>query len=309
VYGIEIPRDYQHALELDARNGNNLWQECMVLELAQLKEYHAFKDIGHGVPPPEGYKKIRVHLVYTCKHDGCQKARLVADGHLTDVPIDSVYSGVVSLRGLRMMIFLTELNQLELWVTDIGNAYLEAYTLEKVCIKAGKEFGNLEGHTLVIAKALCGLRSSGLGWHEKFADCLCNEGFQSSKGELDIWMREADGLYEYVAVYVDDLAFAKKDPKKFVNTLTDHYQFKLKGTGPLEFHLGCDFYHVEWGVLCMLPKKYITRMHDNYVRLIGMKAKLNVFSPLDKGDHPELNTSEPLNMKDIQKYQSLIGSM
>jgi hypothetical protein len=28
-------------------------------------------------------------------------------------------------------------------------------------------------------------------------------------------MREADGLYEYVAVYVDDLAFAIKDPKKF----------------------------------------------------------------------------------------------
>jgi hypothetical protein len=60
------------------------------------------------------------------------------------------------------MIFLAELNQLELWATDIGNAYLEAYTLEKVCIKAGKEFGDLEGHTLAIAKALYGLRSSGL---------------------------------------------------------------------------------------------------------------------------------------------------
>jgi hypothetical protein len=58
----------------------------------------------------------------------------------------------------------------------------------------------------------------------------------------DIWMREADGLYEYVAVYVDDLAFAMKDPEKFVSTLTTRYQFKLKGTGPLEFHLGCDFY-------------------------------------------------------------------
>jgi hypothetical protein len=198
MYGIEIPRDYQHALELDARNGNTLWQECKALELAQLKEYRAFKDIGHGIPPPEGYKKIRVHLVYACKHDVRRKACLVADRHLMDVPVDSVYSGVVSLQGLRMMIFLAELNQLELWATDIGNAYLEAYTLEKVCVKAGKEFGKLEGHTLVIAKALYGLRSSGLRWHEKFADCLRNEGFQPSKGEPDIWMREADGLYEYV---------------------------------------------------------------------------------------------------------------
>jgi hypothetical protein len=39
-----------------------------------------------------------------------------------------------------------------------------------------------------------------------------------------------------------------------------------------------------------------------------MKAKLNAFPPLDKGYHPELNTSKLLNMEDIQKYQSLIGS-
>lgn len=48
------------------------------------------------------------------KHDGRHKARLVADGHLTDMPLDSVYSGVVSLRGLRIVAFLTELNDLEL---------------------------------------------------------------------------------------------------------------------------------------------------------------------------------------------------
>jgi hypothetical protein len=36
---------------------------------------------------------------------------------------------------------------------------------------------------------------------------------------------------------------------------------------------------------------------------------MNVFSPLEKGDHPELDTSELLNDDDVQKYQSLIGSM
>jgi len=71
---------------------------------------------------PKGFKKIRVHLIFAIKHDGRHKARLVADGHLTDVPLNSVYSGVVSLRGLRMCIFLTELNGMEAYVTDIGNA-------------------------------------------------------------------------------------------------------------------------------------------------------------------------------------------
>ena len=31
---------------------------------------------------------------------------MVAAGHLTDVPIESMYSGVISLRGIRLMIFL-----------------------------------------------------------------------------------------------------------------------------------------------------------------------------------------------------------
>jgi hypothetical protein len=35
---------------------------------------------------------------------------MVADGHLTDIPLESVYSGVVSLRGLRIITFLSELN-------------------------------------------------------------------------------------------------------------------------------------------------------------------------------------------------------
>lgn len=110
--------------------------------------------MGKNASIPKGFKRIKVHFVYAVKHDGRYKARLVAGGHLTDTPIDSVYSSVVSLRGLRLVIFLGELNDLKVWATDIGNAYLESETKEKVCIVAGPEFGEVEGHTLVIVKAI-----------------------------------------------------------------------------------------------------------------------------------------------------------
>ena len=129
--------------------------------MAQLAEYKMFRSIRKGVAVPVGYKNIRVHLVFAVKHDGRHKSRLVADGQLTDVPLESVYSGVVYLRGIHLLIFLAELNGMEIWASDIGNAYLEAYTTERVCIMAGPKFGNLEGHRLVIIKALYGLRSSG----------------------------------------------------------------------------------------------------------------------------------------------------
>ena len=52
---------------------------------------------------------------------------------------------------------LSELNGLELWTTDVSNAYLEAYMSKKLYIITGPEFGKLEGHILVIFKVLYSL--------------------------------------------------------------------------------------------------------------------------------------------------------
>jgi len=57
---------------------------------------------------------------------------------------------------------------------------------------------------MIIYKALYGLRSSGARWHDRFSDCLRSEGFIPCKAEPDIWMRAMYGVYEYVAVYMDD---------------------------------------------------------------------------------------------------------
>ena len=113
-YGIEVPRDYADAVRLDKENGNTLWQDATQLEMNLMQSYKVFKDTGEQAPIPKGYKNIRVHLIYDVKHDGRRRARLVADGHLTDVPVDSNYSSVVSLRGFRLIAFLAELNGLKL---------------------------------------------------------------------------------------------------------------------------------------------------------------------------------------------------
>jgi hypothetical protein len=143
-----------------------------------------------------------------------------------------------------MVTFLSELNGMELamgYQSNIGNAYLEAYTAEKLFIVAGPEFGELEGHMLIISKALYGLRTSGLHWHEQFSQCLREMGFEPCKAEPDIWMRRVDNLHEYIAVYLDDLCISSKDPKAITDMLTEQYGFKLKGTGLIDYHLGMTF--------------------------------------------------------------------
>lgn len=316
MYGIQVPRNHNEALRLDKENGNTKWQDAERVELDSIFSYEAFKDTGHksSTKPPDGYKKITVHMVYAIKHDGRHKARLVAGGHLTEAPTDSVYSSVVSLRGVRMVMFIAELNGLEIWSTDVGNAYLESLTQEKVYIIAGSEFAplKLEGHVLVIHKALYGLKSSGLRWWERLSDVLRDEkdglDFFPSRTETDIWMRKMKNHYEYICVYVDDLIICSRHPKRIIDKLEKDHCFKLKGTGPIEFHLGCDYFRDQEGTLCYGPKKYIGKLIDEYEREFGDKPK-RYSSPLERGDHPELDTSKLLDMRGIKQYQSLIGSL
>ena len=79
----------------------------------------------------------------------------MADGHLTPEPIENIYSGEVSLRNIRLVIFLGKLINLDIWGAEIGNAYLETFTDEKLYIVAGPEFQELEGYILIFLKALC----------------------------------------------------------------------------------------------------------------------------------------------------------
>src|SRR5687767_4709577 len=100
----------------------------------------------------------------------------------------------------------------------------------------------MEGHLLLIHKALYGLRSSGAYWHNCLCDVLRKKGFSPCCAEPDIWMQRNGEQYEYIAVYVDDLAFALENPQSFIDILKSKYNFKIKEAGKLKFHLGAYFF-------------------------------------------------------------------
>ena len=131
----------KEAYELDRQNVNTFWADAIQCELNQLFEYDTFHDKGQLHKTPNGYQLIRCHFGFDVKQSGKHKACFVAGGHMTNPAKDSIYSGVVGLRSLHIISFLAELNGLELMAADVGNAYLEACTKEKVCFIAGQEFG------------------------------------------------------------------------------------------------------------------------------------------------------------------------
>ena len=308
-HGFQVPKDFNDAISLDKENSNTHWQDEMDLELTQIHEYKVFKDTGKAqfhdgkAVTPDGFQKIRVHFVYAVKHAGKFKARPVADGHLTKEP-------VVSLRSLRIVVFLSQLNDLEIWGADVGNAYLEAYTDPNLCIIVGPEFKALQVHLLIMIKTLHGTRSGGARWHDRLSDILQELKFKPSKADPDVWMRPEPGgtCYEYIAVYVDDLAIAAKDPQPFCNELKKKYNLKLKGVGPLEYHLGCTYKKDPNGTLAADPRRYVNKILESYERMFKEKPRKSR-PPLEGGDHPELHTPELCDEHQTNQFQTLAGQL
>jgi hypothetical protein len=105
-------------------------------------------------------------------------------------------------------------------------------------------------------------------------------GFTPSMAEEDIWMKDMGDHYEYITVYVDNLLIASKNPKSTIVALESNpINFKLKGSGPLSFHLGCDYFREEDGTMCYGPKKYITRMVDAYMCMFSSQPSTKHHSP------------------------------
>ena len=62
------------------------------------------------------------------------------------------------------------------------------------------------------------------------------------------------------------------------------------------------------GVLCCAPRAYIDKILENFKRLFCDYPK-KYSSPLEGGDHPELDASPLLEGDQIKIYQSLIGTL
>ena len=132
----------------------------------------------------------------------------MAQGDMTPEPKESVYSSVAMLCSQCLAVFLTEINGLSLMEGDNG---LKSCTQEKVYFIEGPEFGPTASHTYIVDKALYGVRSSRLHFHECLSSILWEYGFHSSKVDPDLWMRDVQDVCIYIIIYITDIIVVMKD--------------------------------------------------------------------------------------------------
>ena len=66
-FGVEIPRNVAHSLELDRKNGNNFWRDAISAEIGTLTDMKVFKILDHGVKAPSEYKMIPMWTIFDVK--------------------------------------------------------------------------------------------------------------------------------------------------------------------------------------------------------------------------------------------------
>jgi Reverse transcriptase (RNA-dependent DNA polymerase) len=189
-FGIRIPTSVTEALKLDDENNNTYWYDAIMKEMKNVRI--AFELVPDGKKPPPGYQFVGLMMIFDIKMDFTRKARLVARGDLTDTPPTLIYSSVVSRESVRIAFLIAALYDLDVMMFDVGNAYLNAATTEKLYTIAGAEFGpDEERKVMIIRRALYGLKSSGAAYRAHFAATLTELNFVSCRADPDVWMRPA----------------------------------------------------------------------------------------------------------------------
>ena len=135
-------------MEFDRKNENTLWQDIIKKEMKNVQGAFNFKDNDSEIPI--GSKGNRSSHSLRGQFDLTCKERYVGGVHLTEVPAAMTYSSVISRDLVRIMFPTAALNDLEVQMCDIGNAFLNAETRERLWFRAGPEWGGVKKDALLL---------------------------------------------------------------------------------------------------------------------------------------------------------------
>ena len=135
--------------------------------------------------------------------------------------------------------------------------------------------------------------------------------FTPSKADPCIWLQKSPNLkcFEYIAVYVDDLHIAAESPRTIIDISKTKYHLKVKEGGKLSYHLDADYFEDLDGTYISQPRKYIDKLAETHERLSNEEPPKGHKAPLDKNDHPDLDTTEILEGDMAAKYLTMVGQL
>jgi hypothetical protein len=158
-YGVQVPTSVEMARKLAIANGNTAcWEDALKSEMKNLFNLRCFDIKSVGSSLGGDYQETTLTIIYDVKQGLQRKARLVEGGHLVD-PLDhSVYSSTVKGISVKLVHIIAHTADPDQLSGDVSLAFVNASPKELVY--AIPKFGEHEGKTVIIRKALHGLCTS-----------------------------------------------------------------------------------------------------------------------------------------------------
>ncbi|KAM1377387.1 hypothetical protein ACFX1Q_038885 [Malus domestica] len=162
-----------------------------------------------------------------------------------------------------------------------------------------------KGETRVckLHKSLYGLKQASRQWFIKLSCALSKAGYQQSKADYSLFVRNHDGKFTALLVYVDDIILAGnniqaiEDIKSFLTK-----QFKLKDLGQLKYFLGIEIARSSKGI-ALSQRKYALEILED-AGYLGAKVAT---SPMEQ--NLSLRKDEGQCITDPSSYRRLIGRL
>ncbi|KAL7735343.1 hypothetical protein ACLKA6_015731 [Drosophila palustris] len=152
-----------------------------------------------------------------------------------------------------------------------------AITDDPITLQEAKSSSDAE--KWIKAKALYGLRQSGLQWYVKLTESLKDVGLEPTKQDPCFFVKRQEDKILLVTIYVDDLLLASNHPKWLTQTKAHLSKaFEMKDIGPVKSCLGIEFEQdIAKRQVFMSQRKYI----DVMLRRFGMIDCKPAMTPIE----------------------------
>ena len=260
---------------------------------------------------PKGCKPIPGKWVFKRKElpDGGTryKARLVIRGFLQRYGIDfmETFAPTASLAAFRLLVAISVFNGWSLRNLDIITAFLNGDVDAEIYMGVPEGMNlNPKKFVLKLRRSLYVLRQAPRIWWERMRKFLLQSGFNCCHAEPAIFVRNYNGRFVILLLFVDDILLTGTDEgiEDFVKECSR--EFKTRDLGNPKLFLGI---HIERrkDKVIIHQRNYIKRLLERF------NAPRNpVATPLDpKQPLVEAPETELLNEKDALEYRAAVGGL
>lgn len=241
------------------------------------------------------------------------KARLVARGFLQvkGKDFNFTYAPVSNIKTARILLALGAKNGWEIIQYDATAAFLNGVLDKKqeMCIPQGGWIGGLQqGQSLMLDKAIYGLKNSGRAWFLTLSKELTRLGFTQCVSDQCLWTFEKDNTVIHMLIYVDDFLVVTNNKDKLKDIMLNlNKKFIINCLGDASFYLGMR-------IIRNIQDKSITLDINAYIQVLLQKFKMQECNSVTTPMQPNQvlrkgKLEDKLPNVDHQTYRSLVGAL